>query len=99
MAIVEATIVPIGTNSTSVSKYVADAHKLVKNQEKIKYQLTPMGTIFEGDLNEILELIKQMHEIPFKNLAQRVSTIIKIDDRRDKESSMSQKLESVEAKL
>ncbi|KAB3530048.1 MTH1187 family thiamine-binding protein [Alkaliphilus serpentinus] len=99
MAIVELTIVPLGTGSTSISNYVADCHKILMMEKELKYQLTPMGTIIEGDLNRILETIKKMHEIPFKKGAMRVSTSIKIDDRRDQEGSMQQKLQSVEAKL
>ncbi|MDK2820916.1 MAG: hypothetical protein PWP31_881 [Clostridia bacterium] len=99
MAIVEATIVPIGTSTTSVSKYVADCHKVLQDVKDIKYMLTPMGTIFEGELDAILEVIRKMHEIPFKEGAMRVSTMIKIDDRRDKKGTMEQKLNSVKEKL
>ncbi|MBC2578816.1 MTH1187 family thiamine-binding protein [Clostridium sp. DJ247] len=99
MAIAEATIVPVGTGSTSVSKYVADCHKILNDEKGIKYQLTPMGTVFEGDLDTILEVIRKMHEVPFESGAMRVITSIKIDDRRDKEASMSQKLNSVKEKL
>lgn len=99
MAIVEATITPIGTGTTSVSSYVADCHKILENESRIKYQLTPMGTIFEGDMDVILEIIRKMHEVPFDNGAMRVSTLIKIDDRRDKVGTMEQKLKSVETKL
>ncbi|WP_432664625.1 MTH1187 family thiamine-binding protein [Wukongibacter baidiensis] len=99
MAIVEFTIVPLGTKDTSLSKYVADCHKVLEEVEDIKYQLTPMGTIVEGDLDQILETIRKMHEVPFKNGALRVSTSIKIDDRRDKVSSMDGKVKSVQEKL
>ncbi|MBS4538554.1 MTH1187 family thiamine-binding protein [Clostridium sp. D2Q-11] len=98
MAIVEVTIVPLGTESTSLSKYVAACHKVLKDSG-LKHQLTPMSSIIEGDMNEILETIKKMHEVPFNEGAMRVSTQIKIDDRRDKKGSMDQKLESVNSKL
>ena len=99
MAIVEFTIVPLGTKDTSLSKYVADCHKVLEDVKNIKYQLTPMGTIVEGDLDVILETIRMMHEVPFDNGALRVSTGIKIDDRRDKISSMEGKVKSVVEKL
>ncbi len=95
MPIVEFTTVPLGTDSTSVSEYVAECHKIVKNQDKIKYMLTPMSTILEGELDDICELIKKVHEVPFDMGAMRVSTSIKIDDRRDKEISMDGKVNSV----
>ena len=99
MAIVEATITPLGTGSTSVSKYVAECHKVLQEEKEIKYQLTPMGTILEGDLDVILDTVRKMHEIPFDKGAMRVSTMLKIDDRRDKQGSMDQKLKSVNEKL
>lgn len=99
MALVEVTIVPLGTGETSLSRYVADVHRLVLEAKDIKHLLTPMGTVLEGDLNEIMALISKMHEVPFANGAQRVSTSIKIDDRRDKIGSIDQKLASVMTKL
>lgn len=99
MAIVEFTIVPLGTKDTSLSKYVADCHKVLEEVENIKYQLTPMGTIVEGDLDLILNTIRKIHEVPFKNGALRVSTSIRIDDRRDKASSMEGKVKSVKTQL
>lgn len=99
MAIVEVTIVPLGTKNTSLSQYVADCHKVLKKQKDISYQLTPMSTILEGELNSIMSIIKEMHEVPFNNGAGRVSTSIKIDDRRDKASTMNDKLKAVENKL
>jgi len=99
MAIVEVTIIPIGTSSTSISEYVADCHKVLKRCGDIKYKLTPMGTVIEGELDTILQLISKMHEVPFDNGAMRVVTSISIDDRRDKQGSMLQKINSVETKL
>ncbi|BBI33792.1 MTH1187 family thiamine-binding protein [Cohnella abietis] len=100
MAIVQVTIVPLGTGTPSVSKYVAEVHQvLMQSAENIKYQLTPMSTIIEGELHDLLEVIKRMHEVPFENGALRVSTSITIDDRRDKQGTMEQKLQSVEEKL
>lgn len=99
MAIVQFTTVPLGTGSPSVSHYVAECHKIVQNQSEVNYQLTPMSTILEGDLDKILELIRKVHELPFDKGALRVSTSIKIDDRRDKVASMEQKMNSVQSKL
>ncbi len=100
MAIVEVSIVPLGTGTTSLSPFVAACEKeLRENSGDLKYELTPMGTIIEGDLDEIFKLIRRLHEVPFKNGAERVSTSIKIDDRRDKPGSMEQKVKSVEDKL
>lgn len=99
MALVEVTVVPLGTESTSLSKYVSNIHKVLKKEGDIKYQLTPMGTIIEGELSLIMEVILKMHEVPFENGAKRVTTNIKIDDRRDKEGTMEEKIRSVKEKL
>jgi len=100
MAIVQVTIVPLGTGTPSVGEYVAYVHRVLQEAtENIRYQLTPMSTILEGDLDELLAVVRRMHEVPFGNGAERVSTTITIDDRRDKKGTMEQKLQSVEDKL
>ncbi len=99
MAIVEVSITPLGTESPSVSQYVADCHKVLKSYPQIHSQLTPMGTILEGELSQILKAIEEMHEMPFRNNAKRVSTLIKIDDRRDRKGTMKGKIESVLSKM
>ena len=80
MAIAEVSVVPIGTAKTGVSEYVAGAVSILK-ESGLKYKLTPMGTIVEGDIKEVLEVILKMHEAPFNKNADRVCTTIKIDDR------------------
>ncbi|MBU7317671.1 MTH1187 family thiamine-binding protein [Paenibacillus oleatilyticus] len=100
MAIVEVTVIPIGTETTSLSGYVADLHRLLEQApEPIQFQMTPMSTIIEGELQDLFQVLRRLHEAPFQHGAQRVSTSIKIDDRRDKNASMEQKLRSVRDKL
>lgn len=102
MAIVDVTVIPVGTESPSVSTYVADVHRVLKQYEeqgKIRYQLTPMNTIIEGDLPVLFEVIQVMHETPFAKGVARVCTSIRIDDRRDKERKMEDKITSVENHL
>lgn len=97
MAMAEVTIVPIGSG-TSLSDYVAEAVG-VAMRSGLKAKLTPTSTILEGDLDEIMKVVREMHESQFLKGAKRVLTIIKIDDRRDKEVTMEYKLEVVERKL
>jgi uncharacterized protein (TIGR00106 family) len=100
LAIVDITIIPIGTQNASVSPYVVEVHKTIqKFKEKVKYQLTPMSTILEGDLDDLLEVVKAIHEVPFQLGAERVATNIRIDDRRDKSLEMDAKVNSVVSKL
>src|SRR5512134_3372702 len=98
MAVVFLTITPIGTGTPSVSRWVAGVEQILR-ATKLKHQLTAMGTIIEGDLDEILSVVRRMHEHPFAEGAVRVSTLLKIDDRRDKEHTIAGKMASVEAKL
>jgi uncharacterized protein (TIGR00106 family) len=100
MAIAQVTVVPIGTNNTSLSGYVAELYRVLeKAGPGIRFELTPMSTIIEGELEDIFRVVRQLHEAPFIQGALRVSTSLTIDDRRDKQASMKQKLESVEKQL
>lgn len=99
MAVVEVSVTPLGTAGAGVSAFVAGCLRLVE-KSGLNYQLTPMGTIIEGDLDRIFTLLRQMHESPFAAGACRVSTLIKIDDRRDREEhTMAKKMQSVTGKL
>ena len=99
MAIMEISVIPLGTKTPSVSKYLVNALKILKNEKDIKYELTSMGTIVDGDLEKLLALAKQMHEAVFGDKVLRVVTVIKIDDRRDKPLSMEGKMKSIQDKL
>ncbi len=99
MAIIEVSTVPLGTGTSSLSRYVARAVEVLRGEEDIKYELTSMGTIIEGDLERLLALVRRMHEAVFDTGAMRVLTVIKIDDRRDKASSMSSKVKAVRKEL
>lgn len=99
MAVVEISVTPLGTATPSVSAYVADCLKIVK-ESGLNYQLTPMGTILEGDIDTIFDLVRRMHKAPFSAGAVRVSTLIKIDDRRDRaDHTMAGKVASVTRRL
>ena len=99
MAIVDVTVIPVGTPSSSLSEYVAGCVKVLEESEGISYRLTPMATVIEGELDRVLEVVRLMHEQPFAKGAGRVVTTIRIDDRRDKELTMAGKVAAVEAKL
>lgn len=99
MALIEVAIIPLGAGTPSVSKYVAQAVQVLQGEEDIKYELTAMGTIIEGDLDRLLALVSKMHQAVFDAGAMRVVTTIKIDDRRDKTSTASSKLESLKREL
>ncbi|WP_297066147.1 MTH1187 family thiamine-binding protein [Thermococcus sp.] len=93
MVIVEFVVVPLGEKS--LSRYVAEVIKLLE-RKGVKYQLTPMATIIETEtVREALKIIEEAHELMFELGAERVSTTIRIDDRRDRERHMEDKVKSV----
>ena len=99
MAIAEISIIPIGTKTPSVSGYVAAAIRVLQRDKDLKYELTAMGTIVEGDLDNILIVVRKMHEEAFGDGIARVLTTVKIDDRRDKPSNIEAKMGSLREKL
>ncbi len=98
MAVVEVSIIPLGIPGTSLSTHVARVLKVLQ-ESSLRYELTAMGTIISGDLEEILQVLRKMHESCFSAEVARVLTQIKIDDRRDKPGSPEQKIRSVMTKL
>lgn len=96
--VAEVVVVPYGTATPSLSRYVADVEKVLRSYG-LKTLLTPMGTILEGDMETVLEAVKAAHEVPFSAGALRVGTTVRIDERRDKELDMDEKVQSVEDKM
>jgi uncharacterized protein (TIGR00106 family) len=89
-------VVPIGEGN-SLSSQVAEVLKIV-DESGINYKLHSMGTILEGDWDEILRLIKKCHERTLED-SDRVLTTITIDDRKGKSGRIVGKVQSVERKL
>lgn len=99
MAVAELTLIPIGTKTTSVSKYIAGALDSIGEVEGLTYELNPMGTtIAHEDLKVLYDVIRRMQESVFDEGADRVYSVIKIDDRRDKDYSFEDKVRSVNEK-
>ncbi len=80
--VAEVAVVPIGTGDAGLSHYIAACLEILEGREDLSYQLTPMGTVIEGSLEKVLEVTRQMHEVPFDRGASRVVTSLKIDERR-----------------
>jgi len=98
LIIVEFSVVPLGTGSTSVSKYVTVACKEVE-KSGVHYTITPMGTVFEADtIGKAFEVVKKAHEAVIRAGVARVVTTIKVDDRRDEERRMEDKVKAVKVK-
>ena len=98
MALMQIAIIPLGTGTPSVSRYVADLQDVLA-QSGMPYKLTDMATIIEGPSKELLELAAQLSETCFSKGVDRVVTQITLDDRRDKNIHLGDKIASVEAHL
>lgn len=92
----EISIYPIGTDSTSMSIYVARAIEAISDLKGIRYQLTPMGTVIESDrIEKIFEASKIITETVHRMGVMRVEVILKIDSRNDKSQTIESKTDSV----
>jgi len=89
----EFSVTPIGAG-VSVGKYVAKCLEIV-DESGLDYRINPMGTVVEGDFDEVMALIAECHKT-IRRRCKRVSTIIKIDDRAGAEGAMTKKVAHVE---
>ncbi len=89
-ALAEIQVIPIGVG-VSVRQEVRCAHEVIRTSG-LKTQLHAYGTNVEGDLDAILETIKQIHETLHADGVQRLSTAIKIGTRTDKDTSLEDRL-------
>ncbi len=88
----EFNIAPLGM-AEGLSKYVAEVIEIIK-KSGLDYQLNAMGTIIEGDADEVFELIKTCHQ-HLAAKASRVYTVIKIDDKVGKKGQLKYKTQAV----
>ncbi|HQA03973.1 MAG TPA: MTH1187 family thiamine-binding protein [Thermodesulfovibrio thiophilus] len=94
--IAQFSIVPLGAGA-SVSSYVAKVIKIV-DESGLPYRFHAMGTIVEGEWDQIMNLIKKCRDT-LMNEVERVIIDIKIDDRKGTTGRIEQKIKSVEEKL
>jgi uncharacterized protein (TIGR00106 family) len=96
--IMEIDVLPTGKAGSSLGDTVVEMLKIAE-KHGVNYELNSMGTTIEGDLDTLFRVAREMHEVCFDLGYPRVLTIIKLDDRRDKELTMKYKVESVKTKL
>jgi uncharacterized protein (TIGR00106 family) len=94
--LVQFSIVPLGTGE-SVSEGVAEVIRIV-DESGLPYRTNPMGTVVEGEWDELMTLIRKCHKEALKS-APRVLTSISIDDRPGKTERIIEKIKSVEKRL
>ena len=99
MATADLTVITLGRPDLSASPYIAEIQKRLAAQDRVRYRLHAMGTSLEGSTDEVLALVRELHEVPFGMGIERVYTVLKLDDRRDKEQTLEDKVTSVEKLL
>jgi len=94
--IAEFSIHPIG-EGTSVSRHVKAALAELRKAKGLRLQVTPMGTVIEAErLSDIMTAVEAAHESLFRHGSRRVDFTLRVDDRRDKERRMEDKIEAVQ---
>ncbi len=96
-AIVDLCVVPLGVG-VSVSPYIAACERVLK-EAGLSTQLHAYGTNIEGGWDQVFAAIKRCHEAVHAMGAPRISTIIKLGTRIDRDQTMAEKVQSVQAKL
>lgn len=95
--LVEFSIVPVGTGSSSIGDQLAEVLNIV-DKSGLPYKANPMGTVIEGSWDAVFSLIKKCHAKIMKS-GERAITTITIDDRKGKPNRINKKVESIERRL
>jgi uncharacterized protein (TIGR00106 family) len=97
MATADVSVIASGRQSVSAGEYIAEMHRRLQKQDKVRFKLHAMGTELEGKVEDILEVVRQLHSLPFEAGLTRVYTVLKLDERIDKPTqTLEQKVESVQ---
>ena len=82
----------------SLSPFVAKVIKAIQEDTKVKHQLTPMGSVIEGDWKDVMNLVDKLFT-KFAPEYERLGLTLKVDFRRSKDNRIEGKVKSVEEKL
>jgi uncharacterized protein (TIGR00106 family) len=96
MVLLEMSITPLGKGE-SVSQYVAECVEII-DRSGLDYELHAMGTIVEGELDQVLDLMRRCIEQVARH-SDRVTCAAKLDFRRGATGRIKSKVASVEEKL
>jgi uncharacterized protein (TIGR00106 family) len=99
LATAELTVIGLGRADASAGEYVAEIQRRLAAQDRVRYELHAMGTNLEGSTEDILAIVGELHRVPFELGLPRVYSVLKLDERRDKEQSLADKVSSVEQRL
>jgi uncharacterized protein (TIGR00106 family) len=96
MVLLEFSVTPIGAGE-SVSSQVAQCIEIVE-ASGLAFELHAMGTIIEGELGEVLDVLRRCIDAVAQDNP-RVSCTAKLDCRRGAGGRLAAKVESVERQL
>ncbi len=96
MLLVEVSMSPFDKGE-SVGKYVARSLDII-DRSGLDYQLNPMGTVIEGEWDEVFDVIRRCFS-RMKKDCRRISVSIKIDYRKGAKGRLTGKIQSVEKRL
>jgi len=85
------------TKGESVSSYVSRSLEII-DQSGLDYRLNPMGTVIEGEWEEVFAVVQACFERMSQD-CDRISTVIKVDYRKGAKGRLISKMESVEKTL
>jgi len=85
------------TRGESVSSIVCRSLDII-DKSGVDYRLNPMGTVLEGEWDEVMNVVKQCYE-KMSSDCDRISCSIKIDYRKGAKGRLESKIASVEEKL
>ena len=99
MATADLTVIGLGRADPSASRYIAEIQRRLAAQDKVRYELHAMGTSLEGETADILAIVGELHAVPFELGLPRVYTVLKLDERRDREQTLQDKVDAVQRLL
>lgn len=95
--VAEYSIVPMGVG-VSVSEYIAACQK-VFDEAGLTIRLHAYGTNIEGEWDAVLGAIRKCHEVVHAMGVHRISAVLKLGTRTDRDQSLDAKVRSVQEKL
>ena len=95
MATADLTVIALGRAEASASAYIAEIQRRLAAQDRVRYEMHAMGTSLEGSTADILAVAGELHAVPFEMGIPRVYSILKLDERRDREQTLADKVDSV----
>ena len=100
MATADLTVLALGRKELSASEYIAEIQRRLQKQQRVRFKMHAMGTSLEGTTEDILAVVGELHAVPFDQGVQRVYTVLKLDERRDRpRQTLEDKVRSVEDRL